>query len=265
MNNEEKNKFLAKQVISLSKVNELHKQLKDIDGSLSKLYPITIVEDDTFFVFDLDVTGEKYEFKLEYPTPMQISKGVLAAFQLEFYNMKSSAIVSDDVFDSLEGYVFIFHEFVHCFQCENCESELRETLEIERKSRKENNFMWEINYSFPYENPIFIEKTMELDNYFNTRDYNRVSNYHKEIRGYLNKIDFEYMVWQEWKEGFARYIENLIRDRLGINRNTNKLQKPFDRVCFYEIGSKYIDLLIDVNAELKYNIKDLYYKMANLG
>lgn len=70
MNREEKKQFIAKQVTSLSKIHELHKQLKDIDGSLSQLYPVTIVEDDTFFVFDLDVTGKKYELKLEHPTPM---------------------------------------------------------------------------------------------------------------------------------------------------------------------------------------------------
>jgi len=29
--------------------------LKSIDKSLEKLYPVTIVENDTFFVFDLDV------------------------------------------------------------------------------------------------------------------------------------------------------------------------------------------------------------------
>ena len=265
MNPEAKKQIIESQVTLLSKIHELHNQLIDIDASLARLYPVTIAKDDTFFVFDLDVIGEKYELKLEYPTPMQIPKGILAAFPLDFYNMKPSAIVSEDVFESLDGYVFIFHEFVHCYQSESCENELRETLEIERKSREENNFMWEITHPFPYENSIFIEKTMELDNYFNQRYYNSVLNYHKEIRGYLNKIDFEYMIWQEWKEGFARYIENLIRDRLGINRNTNKLMAPFDRVCFYEIGSKYIDLLLNINTGLKDNIKDLYFRMYNVA
>ena len=260
---EEKSQFIAKQLTSLAKIHELHKQLKDIDVSLLKLYPVTIVEDDTFFVFDLDVTGEKYEFKLEYPTPIQIPKRVLAAFSLDFYNMKSSAIVSEEVFDTIQGYVFIFHEFVHCFQSENYEEEIRVSLEIERKSKEENNYMWEITHPFPYENPIFIEKVTEVENYFNTKDYKGVLNYHKQMRGCLSNIDFEYMIWQEWKEGYARYIENIIRARLGIAINTNKLQAPFDRVCFYEIGSKYIDLLVNGNANLKSNIKDLYYRMVD--
>lgn len=264
MNQEVKKQFIARQITSLCKIHELHKQLRDIDRSISQLYPVTIVEDDTFFVFDLDASGEKYELKLECPTQMQIPKGIKAAFPLDFYNMKPSAIVSEEIFESLEGYVFIFHEFVHCYQWEYCENELRETLEIERESREGNNFMWEITHPFPYGNSVFIEKTMELESYFSVRDYSRVLNYHKEIRGYLNEIDFEYMIWQEWKEGFARYIENLIRDRLGINRNTKELQIPFNRVCFYEIGSKYIDVLLDINIDLRGNIKDLYFRMFNV-
>lgn len=264
MNHEVKKQFIAKQITSLGKIHELHRQLKDIDRSIEQLYPITIVEDDTFFVFDLDLTGKKYELKLEYPTPRQIPKGVLAAFPLDFYNMKSSAIVSEEAFESLEGYAFIFHEFVHCFQWENCENELREGLEIERKSREKKDFMWEITYPFPYENSVFMEKTMDLDRFFNSRDLSGVLNYHKEIKEHLTEIDFEYMIWQEWKEGFARYIENLIRDKLGINRNTKELQTPFNRVCFYEIGSKYIDLLLDINIDLRGNLKDLYFRMFNV-
>lgn len=262
MNQEGKKQFIKRQISSLSKIHELHNQIKNIDRSLERLYPVTIVDDDTFFVFDLDVTDKKYEFKLEYPTPMPVPKGVLAAFPLDFYNMKSSAVVSEEAFESLEGYVFIFHEFVHCFQAENCENELRATLEIERKSREEKNYMWEITYPFPYDDSVFIKKTMELDDYFRERDY---TSYYREIKEHLNKTDFEYMMWQQWKEGFARYIENLIRDKLDIRRNnTNKLQPPFDRVCFYEIGSRYIESIFAMNSDLKGSIKDLYYKMCNV-
>ncbi|MEG0773868.1 hypothetical protein [Clostridium sp.] len=263
MHKEEKKQFIENQIISLRKINELQKQLNDIDDSLAKLYPVAIVKDDVFFIFDLDSTGEKYEFKLEYPTPMHFGKKILAAFPLEFYNMKASAIVTEDVFDSLEGYAFIFHEFVHCFQWETSESEIRKILEIEKKSKESNNFMWEITHPFPYENSIFIQKTIELRNYLNLRDYLSVSNYYKEIKECLKEIDYEYMIWQEWKEGFARYIENLVRHRLGISKHSDNLRPSFDRVCFYEIGSKYIDLLIEKDKSLKYNLKELYFRMFN--
>ncbi len=260
---EEKKQFIENQIISLRKINELQKQVNHIDDSLEKLYPVAIVKDDVFFVFDLDHTGEKYEFKLEYPTPMKFGKRILAAFPLEFYNMKASAIVTEDAFHSLEGYAFIFHEFVHCFQWETCEREIRETLEIERKSKESNNFTWEITHPFPYKNSTFTQKTIELRNYFDVRDYLSVLNYYKEIKESLKEIDYEYMIWQEWKEGFARYIENLVRHRLGINKNTDNLKPPFDRVCFYEIGSKYIELLIEKDKSLKNNLKELYFRMFN--
>lgn len=95
MNEGLKEKFISKTLLSLEKLLELHKQIKDIDISVSKLYPVTLVEDNTFFVFDLNESGEKYEYKLESPTPMQMPKGILAAFPLDFYYDKPSAIISD--------------------------------------------------------------------------------------------------------------------------------------------------------------------------
>lgn len=261
MESEEKKQFIHRQLASLKKIINLQKQIQDIDISLQGLHPITIAEDNTFYVFDLDAANENYELKLEYPVQMQIPKGILAAFPLDFYNMKPSAIVTEEAFNNLDGYVAVFHEFVHCYQAETCENELRETLEIEGLSKKENNIMWEINHEFPYEDPIFIAKTNELNNCFSKMDYKNVINYYKDLKEYLNKIDYEYMMWQQWKEGYARYIENLVNDRLGLDRNANKLQAPYDRVSFYEIGSRYIALLLHINSSLKGNIKDLYYKM----
>jgi len=153
----EKSQFIESLLTSLRKIPELHKQLKGIDKSLERLYPVTIVEDGIFFVFDLDSKSENYELKLEYPTPMKMPSNILAAFTLDFYNMKPSAVVSKGVFDNLEGYAFIFHEFVHCYQWEKCEYEIRKNLEIEKISKAENNFMWEITHPFPYKDGILLK------------------------------------------------------------------------------------------------------------
>lgn len=254
--------FILKTLSSLEKIQQLHKQIKGIDISVSHLHPVTLVEDNTLFVFDINESGEKYEYKLESPAP--IPKGGLAAFPLDFYHGKSSAIISDAAFNSFEGYVFIFHEFVHCFQWENGEREIRTTLQIERKYRDENNYAWEITHPFPYENSVFINNTIELETYLEKEYYNNVFHYHNQMKKCLDKIDFEYMIWQEWKEGFARYIENLIRNRVGIKINTSKLLPQFNRVSFYEMGSKYIYLLIKNNPYLKNDIRELYYKMLNV-
>jgi hypothetical protein len=52
------------------------------------------------------------------------------------------------------------------------------------------------------------------------------------------------MIWQEWKEGFARFIENQINGRLNLPENHGGKEKPFNRVVFYEGGAHYIKLLI---------------------
>lgn len=264
MNEGLKEKFISKTLLSLEKLLELHKQIKDIDISVSKLYPVTLVEDNTFFVFDLNESGEKYEYKLESPTPMQMPKGILAAFPLDFYYDKPSAIISDQAFNDLQGYIFIFHEFVHCFQWENGERDIRASLEIERKYKKKNNYMWELNHPFPYEDSYFTSRTIELYKYLKRENLGGAIDYYKQMKERLNKLDYEYMIWQEWKEGFARYIENLIRIRFSLEPNTAKSLVKFDRISFYEIGSRYIYLLIKKNPELKNNIRGLYYKMFNI-
>lgn len=121
--------------------------------------------------------------------------------------------------------------------------------------------MWEIEHPFPYDNHEFISETTQLNNHFKNRDYEQVLKYHKKFAEELNIVDYEYMIWQQWKEGFARYIENLIRANLNLKLNTAELEKPFSRVTFYELGSKHIELLVERDSKLKENIKELFFKM----
>ena len=85
--------------------------------------------------------------------------------------------------------------------------------------------------------------------------------YHKKLHDHLKKTDFEYLIWQEWKEGFARYIENLIYDNLGIEQNRNAISRPFDRVSLYEIGSRYITSLINEDNSLSSDLYKLFCAM----
>ncbi len=260
MDKNKKGHFITEQEKSLAKIHELYDRVQGLDKSLEKLYPVTIAEEDTFYVFDLDASNT-YKFVMEHPTPMPVPKGVMAAFPLDFYEMNPSAVVSKEVFNSVEGYVFIFHEFVHCYQWDNGESELKETLEIAQKAKKENDFMWEINYPFPYDDKKFMSETTQLNNHFKTRDYEQVLKYHRTMAKELSPMDYEYLIWQQWKEGFARYIENLIRAKLDLKLNSAPLESPFSRVSFYELGSKHIELLFATNSRLKGNIKDLFWEM----
>ena len=255
MENEKKTKFIEIQLISIKQIFKIFEKINNLDKSLEQLYPIAIVEDNDFFVFDLNLSGEQYEYKMNFPSQMNLPNKISAAFPLEGYEGKMAAVVTHKAFDNIEGIVFIFHEFVHCFQFYNYEMNIKKTLTIAQEAEKKQDYMWELNYPFPYNNEEFIRKTIELNNEYDIRKY------HIEMKTILNEKEFEYMIWQEWKEGYARYIENMIREKIDIKRNSKILKPPFDRVCFYEIGSKYIETLIKRNTELKNNLEKIFYEI----
>jgi len=255
MYNEKKTLFIEKQLISINQIFAIFEKINKLDKSLERLYPIAIVEGNDFFVYDLNPSGKQYEYKMNFPSQMSLPNDILAAFQLEGYDGKMAAVLTHKAFDNMEGIVSVFHEFVHCFQFYFCEMNIKGTLIIAQEAEKKQDYMWELNYPFPYNNEEFIGKTMELDNGYN------ISKYHIEMKNILKEKEFEYMIWQEWKEGYARYIENMIREKIGIKRNSQIFKPPFDRVCFYEIGSKYIESLINKNIELKSNLEKIFYKI----
>jgi len=253
MDNEKKRKIIEKQLISINQIFPIFEKINKLDKSLEQLYPIAVVEDNEFFIFDINLSGKQYEYKTNFPSQMNLPDEVLAAFPLEGYEGKMAAVVTHKAFDDIEGIVSIFHEFVHCYQFYNYEINIKKTLTIAQEAERNQDYMWEINYPFPYNNEEFIRKTTEINNGYD------IKKYHAEMKTILNEKEFEYMIWQEWKEGYARYIENMIREKTGIKRNSQILKPPFDRVCFYEIGSKYIETLINENFELKNNLEKLFY------
>ncbi len=91
----------------------------------------------------------------------------------------------------------------------------------------------------------------------------RVARCRSFLRELLNALDYEYMVWQEWKEGFARLIENRLRNKLELAENRGGIDLPFNRVTFYEGGERYISLLFGQNKELEKDIETLFRHMLN--
>jgi hypothetical protein len=252
-------KFIENQISLMDEIIKLHNNIKEIHGSLKKFYPIAVVNNGYFFIFDINEMGMKYEFKQK--TPSNMSDGIewLAAFPLETYDMKPVAIIGKNILENRENYPSIFHEFVHCFQCNNGEQNIRQGLTIQKQEMKKNNYSWELNYPFPYADNYFMEKTMALNDFFAKDDYVNIINFHKDMKTYLSETEYEYMVWQEWKEGFTRYIENLIRAELEMKKVTKVLAPPFDRTCFYEIGSKYISVIINRENVMSNDIEKLFY------
>ncbi len=100
----------------LQRIFEIQAQIETIHPLLTHVFPIALVENEQFLIFDVDPSGKRYTFVKQAPTPMPIPQGVRAAFPLECYGGKPACVVTADVFDTLDGYVTIFNEFVHCYQ-----------------------------------------------------------------------------------------------------------------------------------------------------
>jgi hypothetical protein len=239
----------------LQKLFELRAQIEDIHPLLAHLFPVAIVENDRFLVFDVDPSGKHYTFVQQAPTPMPIPQGVRAAFPLECYGGKPACIVTADVFDTLDGYVTLFHEFVHCYQYETCEEPLKATLNVARQAQAANDFMWELNHPFPYAESSFVETYTALLKAAAHQHPDTIRACRAELRAHLRARDFEYMIWQEWKEGFARYIENRIQLRLGLPENHGGSEQPFSRVAFYAGGAR----LIASHPELATDLEALFH------
>lgn len=243
---------------SLQKIFGIQEKIQDIHPFLQKLYPVAIVEDGYFLIYDVEPGCRQYRFVKETAVPMPMPQGVRAAFPLESYENRMACVVTSDVFDDLAGYVTIFHEFIHCRQAEICEQKVKQKLGVARKALAANDFMWELNHPFPYAAPDFVQG---YETFLAKQEMAEVESIRQQLKTLLNEEDYEYMVWQEWKEGFARFVENQINGRQNLPENHGGKEKPFNRVVFYAGGAHYIQLLSQQEAQLAIDIEKLFDRM----
>ncbi|MBN1579771.1 MAG: hypothetical protein JXA89_03650 [Anaerolineae bacterium] len=257
------NEMAARYARSLEKLCGIQSTVKDVHPLLRQSFPVALVENDQFFVFDVDPSRRQYIPIKQAPVPMPVPAGVRAAFPLDCYDDRSACVVTGDVFDSLAGYATILHEFVHCYQWQTCEPRLKQTLTIARKAQAANDYMWEINYPFPYTDPGFVKAYRSFLNATHVEMHGMVLERRAALKQCLDEGDREYLTWQEWKEGFARWIENQIRVRLGVEENHGGQQEPFDRVVFYEGGARLIAFLGRDDPGLVLDIERLFLRMLS--
>ncbi len=224
----------------LDRICDLQPAIRDIHPLLERLYPVAIVEGDRFFIYVAGPDRQRYALVSEVPAPMPIPASVRAAFPLDSLNGQTACVVTPEVFDSLEGCVTVFHEFAHCHQAATCEAALRRSLALARRADEAGDMMWEINHPFPFDSPAFIEAYAAMLAACDAGDTGEIARCRSWLRRVLSAIDFEYLVWQEWKEGFARWMENSIRRRLDLPVNQGGRERPFSRVTFYAGGAALI-------------------------
>jgi hypothetical protein len=248
----------------LAKIFALQPQIAPLNPVFKKVYPVAIVEDKTFYIFEPAPEEKAYRLVHTAPDPYNIPQQVRAAMPLGFWGNRTACVVSGEVFDQPDGYVLIFHEFVHCAQAECCEQKLKEKLSIYKSAMKTQDYMWELQYPFPYTDAAFVRMYTSLLSGLDRQDASQAEALRNELKKSLRPADWEYMTWQEWKEGLARYLENRIRRTLGLAENIGGEEKPYSRVTFYRGGDALIRLLERQHPGITANMEELY-RMISLS
>ena len=254
--------LIAQVTASLQKLMQLQKEVGDIHPFLHHLHPVAVVERDSLFIFDADPTLREYRFQKKEPVPFPMVKGIRPSFPLECYGGKPTCVVSREVFDSMKGYVTVFHEFVHCTQFLTCENALKQGLRITREAAISHKYSWEINHAFPYEDTVFVKSYAGFLEAVARQDTGAAFQNRRSLKQHLSEIDHEYLVWVEWKEGFARFIENEIRSRYGIEANEGGKDAPYNRVTFYFGGERFIRFLIREDRTGPVDVGELFRRMS---
>jgi len=214
---------------------QLQQEVARLHPALEHLYPVAICVGDKFQIYDLVKGRKAYQLIKTTSIPMTIPAGIQAAFPLQALGGRIAAVVTPDIFVSLDGYVTILHEFVHCYQFTTCEEKLKMSLDIARREEETGDMMWEIEHPFPYTAKAFIRGYQQFQAALNEEDNAGIALAREVLRGYLGVHDFEYMIWQEWKEGFARWIENRLQRELGLEMNTKGTRLPSAAFLFMQV------------------------------
>jgi hypothetical protein len=240
---------------------EIQTRVRSLHPALQTLQPVAVAEGDRFSVYDVAADGS-YALALEAPTPMPIPTGVRAAFNLESYANRMVCVVTGEIFDEPGGNITLLHEFVHCYQANTCEMALKQSLAVARQAMEKGDFMWELEYPFPYQLFTFVETYSALFAADDSGDDAALLAARQALHANLPNDALEYLRWQEWKEGFARWLENRMRRQLGMAENHYGRQQPFNRIAFYEGGAVWIDWLERQDAAVPLDIEALFYRMA---
>ena len=247
---------------ALNRIFEYQAQVADLHPALKSVYPVAIVESGQFFIFEPDPAARVYRPVNAFPDTFNVLKGIRAAMPLAVWNNRMACVVSGDAFDTPKGFVLVLHEFVHCYQWDACEQKLKEKMPIYQEAMKNKDYMWELQYHFPYSDPSWTSVYADWMSALERNDDRAAKGLRKKLKTLLSPRDWDYMTWQEWKEGLARCLENRIYARLGMTANDYGRQAPFNRITFYCGGQRLIDHLGRTDPKLVDDIEVLYGRIS---
>ena len=249
----------------LSQIVDLQNKVADLNPLFEAHYPVAVAVDGQFLIHEVDPQSGGYVLTQKVAVPFPIPEGIRAAFPIEALGGRSAAVVTPDAFDSLKEQVLVLHEFVHCYQHLTCEEALKGRLEIARQAESEGHHTWELDTPFPYESETFTELYSEYLSALKENEADVAKQARQKLHAALSPLDWEYMVWQEWKEGYARFVENQIQRRLGLKVNTYGDQPPYNRITFYVGGAAYFDFLAQKEPEALTDLPGLFERLMVWG
>ncbi|MCK5036223.1 MAG: hypothetical protein KAS73_10050 [Candidatus Sabulitectum sp.] len=220
-------------------------------------YPIGIGVSDKLHIFR-EHSGA-YQYTTTVTLPMQVQEGTKAAFPVNELG-ECCCIITPGCLEESDCFATILHEFVHCYQSRTCEDKLKAKLGIYQQAVIVQDYMWEIDHPFPYENPDYLKLLQNITGY----DFDQIMDALSMLSEKLESFDCEYMIWQIWKEGFARYIENRIlrMNAMEENNNGSDPESP-DRTSLYFIGNKFWTQLKLRNQSLVHDIEKGFTHLEN--
>ena len=247
---------------ALDRVYTLQQQVRDLHPAFDHLYPVAVVRGGTFYVYEPDLGARHYKLAVTAPDKLNVPSGVRAAMPLDFWGNRVACVITPEALDDAGGLIVVFHEFVHCYQWETCELRLKEKLGVYRAAMGRKDYMWELQYAFPYGDGDFRQYYGAMIAALYKGDSAGLEAARRKLKEALSPDDWDYMTWQEWKEGLARYLENAIQTRLGRPENRGGLEPPFTRVTFYAGGAGLIRELSGRQPGVLKDIEALYHRIA---
>lgn len=249
----------------LSQIIDLQNNVAHLNPLFEQHYPVAVAVEGQFLIHEVDSQSGAYGLTQTTPVPFPIPDGIRAAFPMAALDGRSAAVVTPDAFDSLGEMVLVLHEFVHCYQHQTCEQSLRDRLEIARLEEAKGHHTWELDTPFPYDSEIFTEQYGAYLLALMADKTAEALQARAAIHAALSPLDWEYMIWQEWKEGYARFVENQIQRELGLKVNTYGEEPPYNRITFYVGGAAYFDTLARREPEALKDLPGLFDRLMALG
>lgn len=252
---------ITKWETELKQITQMQDSAIEVHPLFNKLYPIALVEGEEVYLFEEQ--GGEYKFQFKKKSAMTYPNQIRAAFPMQENEYNMTCVVSPDALSKQSELILIFHEFVHCHQAETCESELKENLPIYQKAMAEKDYMWEINYAFPYDNAELWNSYKKAAALMEAGKFELAKTARADFLSKLTEEQKQYVIWQEWKEGFARFIENELRMYFRTENNDYGWEQDFSRITFYAGGERMIRALVSQDTDLQIELKRLYEKIRN--